>query len=167
MAERRTVILAIDPGPERSALLVFDGVKAWPVGILDNHEVRRRLYVDQFCADGQEPDVLAVERMSCYGRPVGDETFDTVEWTGRFMEAWACRAVRVRRMEVKMHVCHDSRANDAHIRQALIDRFGPSRKAAIGTKKAPGPLYGVVKDLWAALAVAVTAWDRLRETTEE
>jgi hypothetical protein len=41
------------------------------------------------------------------------------------------------------------RAKDANIRQALIDKLG-----AVGTKKAPGPLYGISGHLWAALAVA-------------
>jgi hypothetical protein len=44
------------------------------------------------------------------------------------------------------------RAKDANIRQALIDRFG-----AVGTKKMPGPLFGVSSHYWAALAVAVYA----------
>ena len=39
----------------------------------------------------------------------------------------------------------------ANIRQALLDLIGPQ-----GTKKAPGPTYGVRSHEWAALAVAVT-----------
>jgi hypothetical protein len=34
---------------------------------------------------------------------------------------------------------------------------GGERRAAMGTKKAPGPLYGVASHAWAALAVAVAA----------
>ena len=37
-----------------------------------------------------------------------------------------------------------------------IDKFGGSKETAIGKKANPGPLYGVKKDIWAALAVAVT-----------
>jgi hypothetical protein len=40
------------------------------------------------------------------------------------------------------------------VRQALIDRLGPQ-----GTKKNPGPTYGMRSHLWAALAVGVYAWD--------
>jgi hypothetical protein len=40
------------------------------------------------------------------------------------------------------------------VRQALIDRLGPQ-----GTKKNPGPTYGMRSHLWAALAVAVYAGD--------
>lgn len=38
---------------------------------------------------------------------------------------------------------------------ALIDRFG-GKDAAIGRKATPGPLYGITKDLWSALAIAIT-----------
>jgi len=37
----------------------------------------------------------------------------------------------------------------------LIDRFGKQ-----GTKKHPGPLYGITKDIIAAFAVAVTWLDQ-------
>jgi hypothetical protein len=42
------------------------------------------------------------------------------------------------------------------VRQALIDRLGLQ-----GTKKAPGPTYGIKSHEWAALAVAVYGWDQL------
>jgi len=61
-------------------------------------------------------------------------------------------------MAVKMHLCGQARAKDANIRQALIDRFGGA--AAIGRKAAPGPLYGISGDVWQALGLAVTWWDR-------
>ena len=63
---------------------------------------------------------------------------------------------RVFRMAVKMHLCHSAKAKDANIRQALIDRLGPP-----GTKKAPGPTYGVTSHAWPALAIAVTVADSL------
>jgi hypothetical protein len=55
---------------------------------------------------------------------------------------------------VKLALCGDSRAKDANIRQALIDHFGGS--AAIGRKAAPGPLSGISRDVWSALAIAIT-----------
>jgi hypothetical protein len=36
----------------------------------------------------------------------------------------------------------------------MIDRFGPGKEKAIGRKATPGPLYGVKKDIWSALAIA-------------
>jgi hypothetical protein len=90
-----------------------------------------------------------------YGMAVGAEVFDTVLWAGRFAEA-ARRVpvVMLPRRAVKLALCGDSRAKDANIRQALLDRFGGS--AAVGRKAAPGPLYGISRDVWSALAIAVT-----------
>jgi hypothetical protein len=108
-------------------------------------------------------DAVAIEQIASYGMPVGAEVFETVFWSGRFAEAAYARmrrVTRIPRMEVKMHLCHNSRAKDANIRQALIDRLG-----APGTKKAPGTTYGIKADEWAALAVAVTFSDK-RSTGE-
>jgi hypothetical protein len=90
---------------------------------------------------------------------VGREVFETVHWAGRFTEAaHPMRVVQLPRRTVKLRLCQDSRARDSNIRQALIDRFGG--KAAIGTTKARGPLYGISKDVWSALAIAVTYADQ-------
>jgi len=58
----------------------------------------------------------------------------------------------VYRKEVKIYLCGSMKAKDPNIRQALIDRLGDP-----GTKKNPGPTYGVKSHAWSALAVAVTA----------
>ena len=104
---------------------------------------------------GGLPDVVVIEKIESYGMAVGAEVFDTVWWAGRFAEA-ASRVpvVMLPRRAVKLALCGDSRAKDANIRQALIDRFGGS--AAVGRKAAPGPLYGICRDVWSALAIAVT-----------
>jgi hypothetical protein len=56
------------------------------------------------------------------------------------------------RRDVKLTLCGSARAKDTNIRQALIDALGE-----VGTKKNPGPLYGVSGHYWAALGVAYTA----------
>jgi hypothetical protein len=43
-----------------------------------------------------------------------------------------------------------------NIRKAIIDLYGPNEKRVLGTKKEPGPLYGVSGDGWAALGVGLT-----------
>jgi len=92
--------------------------------------------------------------VASYGMPVGKEVFETCVWIGRFMQVWHDPdAVRlIYRRDVKLHLCGSARAKDGNIRQALIDKLGPQ-----GTKKAPGPTYGVKSHAWAALALAVTA----------
>ena len=54
-----------------------------------------------------------------------------------------------------MYLCHSMKAKDGNIRQAILDLYG-GKDVALGNKKRPGPLYGVSKDIWAALAVAIT-----------
>ncbi len=104
---------------------------------------------------------LAIEMIASYGMPVGKEIFETCVWIGRFVQAWGGPFTQVYRRDVKLHLCGQPRAKDANIRAALIDKFGPGKGKAIGTKKSPGPLYGMTADCWAALGVAVTYRDSM------
>lgn len=154
------ILFAIDPGPDESAY-VLTGDHAGSVylysefGKVTNNEllgiIRRT-----------DAEHLALEMVASYGMPVGEDVFRTVFWCGRFVERWSKPWTGIVRLKVKMCLCHDTRAKDANIRQALIDRFGGKDKA-IGKKKTPGPLYGVKGDVWSALAVAVTWWDTKRQ----
>lgn len=142
-----SMIYALDPGPVSSALVVLDGSRIADTQILPNQEM-----LGWLCAVYAERDEhLVVEQIRSYGMAVGAEVFDTCFWSGRFVEAWGWHWSLMPRLSVKMALCHDSRAKDANIRAALIDRYGG--KAA--TKKG-GALYGIKADLWAALAVGVT-----------
>lgn len=154
-------VIAIDPGSEESALVVFDGQKVVNAIYQPNDFVLDRLQFWEIdTAKGCKGPILVIEMIASYGMPVGAEVFETCVWIGRFMQAYGpSRVDRMPRLTVKQHLCHDSRAKDANIRQALIDRFGGKDKA-IGNKKAPGPLFGITGDLWAALALGITYWDR-------
>ena len=144
-------ILAIDPGPNQSGLLVWDGKTILYKEIVDNNQI----IIEDLCSISA--DVLLVEQIKSLGMPVSDSIFDTVFWTGRFIQKWYGLWHRVPRREVKMHLCGSMRAKDSNIRQALIDRLGEP-----GTKKNPGVTYVVKKDLWAALALAVYWMDRIQ-----
>jgi hypothetical protein len=162
--EIRIVILAIDPGSEQSAYVAYANGRPVNFGKVPNDWLLQRLR-DQQCLDatgvfGQSQHVT-IEMIASYGMPVGSEVFDTCVWIGRFIEAWRGSYTLMFRREVKLHLCGQARAKDPNVRQALIDRFGPGREKAIGTKKQPGPLYGVSADVWSALAVAVT-WSELQ-----
>lgn len=140
-------ILAIDPGTEQSGWCVLDS------GIVCFSGVDRNAVVLD-SANRFDADFLAIEMIASYGMAVGKEVFETCRWVGRFQQAWHWPddTRLIYRKDVKMHLCGTPRAKDANIRQALIDKLGPQ-----GTKKAPGPTYGVKSHAWAALAVAVTA----------
>lgn len=157
------MIFAIDPGNEKSAYALLDeSLKPVEFGILDNDEMIEKVYslpldtkhsiLEQSNCD------FVIEMVASYGMAVGKEVFETVYWIGRFYEAgvWFRSRNRIYRMEEKINLCHDSRAKDSNVRQALIDRFG-----AVGTKKSPGWFYGVSKDVWAAIAVGVTYADKV------
>ncbi len=149
------MFIAIDPGTEKSAFVHMDGGKLVSHGIIENDEMVRLLI------NAKDVDEVVIEMIASFGMPVGAEIFESCVWIGQFIHAAHGKKVyRLFRNEIKNHLCHSSKANDANIRQALIDRFGGKDKA-VGTKKAAGPLYGVSKDVWAALAVACT-WNDIR-----
>jgi len=154
-------VYGLDPGNVRSALVVLDERgTVFSKRILDNEAMRLELLERLRPFSRSTGSVLVIEQVASYGMAVGETVFETVYWSGRFHECWCSRVERIKRLDVKLHLCHDSRAKDSNVRQALIDRFGPGKDKAIGLKKAPGPLYGFKKDLWAALAVAVTWRDQ-------
>jgi hypothetical protein len=70
------------------------------------------------------------------------------------------------RFAVRQAICHNGQARDSWIRRALIDQFPPTGGGAcpqIGTKKKPGPLHGFKKDMWSALAIALTAEQKFEQ----
>lgn len=142
-------ILAIDPGDKESAYVLWDGRS-----ILDKGKVQNGQLLN--LVQHTVVDHCVIEMIACYGMPVGSEVFTTCLWIGRYMQAFGPeRCSLLKRLEEKLHLCHNSRANDSNIRQALIDRFGGPQ-----TIKNGGPLHGVTKDIWAALAVAITWFDQ-------
>lgn len=149
-----TTILSIDPGPTESAWVSYDGAKPTAWAKVPNEQLLGMLRAGTPC------DILVIEQIAAMGMAVGASVFETCVWTGRYIEAWDPMPwYRVKRHQVKMHLCGHPRAKDPNIRQALIDRYG-GKDAAIGKKKTPGPLYGMAGDGWAALAVAVTWADK-------
>ena len=144
------MILAIDPGTTHSGWCTYVDGKVWGGGVTNNFDMLRHVIEPPW----KEDDILAIEMVASYGMAVGKEVFETVRWIGRFQQAWRDpEAVRlIYRRDVKLHLCGNMRAKDTNVWQALIDKLGP-----VGTKAAPGPLYGVKSHARSAVAVAVTA----------
>lgn len=157
------LIIAIDPGCTESGYVVVrhDGNEITQVldkGKVENKEIYS--VMNQYLAYD-----LAIEMVACYGMPVGAEVFDTCVWIGQFLrEANTGKLARkiklIYRKEEKLNLCGNTAAKDANIVQALIDRYayGQPNKGK-GTKKQPGFFYGFAKDVWQAMAVAVTYFD--------
>lgn len=153
-------IIGVDPGTEQSAMVLLKDDAIWQHAIVANEAM-----LDWICGDFTTlPDaVLVLEKIESQGMAVGKETFLTVFWAGRFAQAWSSRQLRfeqVTRRQVKLHLCQSMRATDANIRQAIIDRYALTKAEAIGTKKTPGPLYGIRSHEWSALSVGLTWGDQ-------
>lgn len=154
-------ILAIDPGNIESGYCVMYDYSPVKFGKISNDGFKN-LFYDLFGCD-----VVVIEMVESYGMPVGREVFDTVRWIGKF-EAYAEKYLMdvefVTRKEEKLAICHSMKANDATIRQALVDRFAPGTpNHGKGTKKKKGFFYGFKADMWSAFAVGVTYLDRKKE----
>jgi len=151
-------LLAIDPGPTYSALLVWD-VATQSIDRTSLPEIIKSDLVCETIGLLQLP--VACEHLQCFGMAVGAEVFQTAYWIGEYRATCRLECLPFRpvfRMEVKNAICHNSRATDSNIRQAIIDRLGPP-----GTKKAPGATFGIKADLWSALAIALTVGGAQRE----
>jgi hypothetical protein len=158
------IVLAIDPGPTVSAAVLFDCTEQRLIDFKRDENPTLREWIRRIGpAAGYVKTTMAVEMIASYGMPVGAEVFETCVEIGRYIQQWITVAdrphVRVYRREVKLHLCGSARATDGTVRKALLDRFGPGREKAVGTKHAPGPLYGLSADLWAALGVAIVVSD--------
>src|SRR5512137_1397048 len=132
-------ILAIDPGTTVSGWCIIDG-NTIESGVSDNDEL---LYAIRLL----DTPTMAIEVFEARGMPIGQESIDTILFTGQLIEAFPGSVIRVKRSEVKRHLCGSMKAKDSNIRQAIIDRFGG--ESAIGKKASPGPLYGVKSHAWA------------------
>lgn len=158
----KTALLAIDPGYEQTAAVLLAGETVKEFAIVKNESLLEHLR--------HLPGVsrIVIEEIASYGMPVGREVFQTVRWAAKFEQVLLDRGLSVvylPRLKVKLALCKSPKANDATIRQAIIDHYGPGRDKAIGVKKTPGPLYGFKADCWAALALGM-AWNQIENEKE-
>lgn len=169
MAVKSGKVLAIDPGPTQSAWIILDATTAPATPLYFGIEENQRVVslVEFYARQAEEQDICAVcEMIACYGMPVGKEVFETVIWIGRYLDRWSTNRPesvppmdRLTRGQVKIHLCHSAKANDATIRQAILDLYpatGGGKIPQVGIRSKPGPLYGISKDLWATLALGLT-----------
>ena len=134
------MILAIDPGTTQSAWVLYSSKKTELTpqlvdkGICENGELLSMLK-EKHLIDRSNVEKLYIEMIASYGMAVGKTVFETCVWIGRFIEAWSGEYEYVYRKDVKMHLCGTTKAKDSNIRQAIMDKYGSTREAAIGTKK--------------------------------
>ena len=159
-------VLAADPGNIKSGYVIAeydenDITRVLRVGKVENAEM---MQIISETAESAETDFV-IEMIAGMGMAVGAEVFDTCVWIGRFWERALTRDFRemqyIYRREEKLCLCASPRAKDANIRQALADRYAPGQpNFGKGTKRQPGFFFGFSADMWAAMAVATTYYDK-------
>lgn len=163
-------LLAVDPGSERSAWVLYLAGSILEHGLAENRVVRAEL---PRLRAVHPTALLLIEFPRAYavmpksapgadgkprGRPfVPQQVLVTCREAGRFIERWGEPYYDLDRSEVKRTLCGWRGATDAHVRAAIVARYGGSREVAVGTKAKPGPLWGIKADEFAALALAL-AW---------
>lgn len=147
------MLLAIDPGNIQSAwVCIKNDYSINGYGLENNYCLLKNIKDCHYAGC----DYAIIEMVASYGMAVGATVFETCVWIGRFEQALSeyNHVEKIYRKDVKLNLCGQTRAKDANIRQALIDRFG-----VVGTKKNPGWFYGFKADIWAAYAVGITWLD--------
>ena len=166
------MIFAIDPGNVKSAYVLYDpeNHKLIEFGKIENEVLMGKL------ADlRDQTEQLAIEGIQSYGMRVGQTTFDTCIWIGRYLQQWeriGGTTKIIYRREVKKCITPKVKSNDSVIRKALIKMFpaigldSKGSPSSIGVKKSPGPLYGVTADCWSALAISLTFHKKISKETK-
>lgn len=188
----RTQILAIDPGNEKSGVVRFevDDRELYGVKIIESNGAMDNENLLEYIVMNRLRDCwVAIETPKPMGMAVAGQTMETLIFIGRLCETvdnldkqhetgidWSY----VFRMDVKLHLCGQSRAKDTNVTQAIKDRFGGCQKpvkcddckgrgkSGRGKAKAPcepcsgtgldkiaGPLHGITKHAWQAMGVGL------------
>lgn len=163
-------IIGIDPGPEHSGvvLLTLDPLRVdYAADEMPNLGVRSwlRAALELFQPDGRALRAVAIEGIGYQGEHTGASVHLTCRWIGRFEELAALAGAHVDvaiRADVARHFTLYRAAPKGAVHDALRTRFYPTGEMTKvkGTKKAPGPCYGVTGHAWDALAVAVAYAER-------
>jgi len=149
----QNVIYGVDPGPAETGWVLWDGKRVIDKGITPNDQFLERLRGQ---TDPDTPCIpLYIEMIASFGMVLGKESFRTILWIGRFIEVWDILGLPWHlcyRIQIKTHHCHSAKATDANVSQAIRDKYGGK-----GTRKQPGPFFGVKSHIWSAVAIATYA----------
>lgn len=173
------VFMGIDPGPRKSAAVLYTGGGFHPAEI-DNEmllDATQSKCVNLYWLGFRSlPDQewrwseldVVLEGITPFSKLMYD-LIDTLLFIGAVKYALPRRGAKLTiltRKHVATHLCGKASAGDAEVRSVLHHRFGPGTALAVGTKKRPGPLYGIKgKHLPAAMAVLLTRLDELHIQT--
>ena len=152
------VHIGIDPGVSKSALVeLFPNNADHPIGtklLLPPDELIAA--IEDMVGGWSGNARLTIEKPQAYAGPARPLVLDTMLMAGRIVQIAADNDIYwslVTPKEIGVRLCEKANARLSEKRQQLIMLWGKP-----GTKKEPGGTYGVVKDMWSALAVATKDW---------
>ncbi len=148
------MIIAIDPGDLKSGYVIINESQLIESGTLLNHKL-----LDKIMIYG-DPNIMAIENMTSYGRRVGASVFNTCVWIGRFQQAWYDpeSVFLIKRKTIVTSLTGQAKAGDSQVRRSILKLYPPcggGKIPQVGIKKQPGPLYGISTHAWQALAVGL------------
>lgn len=159
------LVLGIDPGPTSSGVVLYDGAAGavrFSDGAMTVAEVATWLAVSAW---RQDRPLVAIERVQAAGIS-GASLLQTSEVVGRVWQAAEALGYEVR-LVYRREVCRvldvSGGGKDAQVRQRMIE----AHPGGVGTKKAPGPLYGVSSHAWQALGLAYAVAHGARDARGE
>lgn len=171
----KNMILAIDPGPEISGVVLYgaDTNLIFFADDMSTEELENQLVGGS--VNGIDFNHTACEDIVSYMQSVGKTTFDTCKVIGDIRTICKLRLKKtltlIKRPDVKTvlaggqtYRCEKTGSrkgvSDAMIKNIIKSRFlgtGGGATPTIGTKAQPGPLFGMKgkKHAWSALAIAL------------
>ena len=164
-------ILAIDPGTTRTAYCMMTEAPSVISAADVENEIVLRLVEDRDY-DQMVVECMEARNLSAAGQAIGQSTYETCIWIGRFIQAAAIRGkpvARVYRSEERSLLVPTKKnklpqppkgtgsTTDAKIRATLIALFAKhDKKNGKGTRRNKDMFYGFQGDMWAAFAVGYT-----------
>lgn len=152
-------MFALDPGSEKSGFvyLDLDTLEIFKFGKVPNSDIRLEVDLLEF-------DYFVTEGIQSYSSKFANTVIATTLFIGAILERVSLNAPCAKRRvfspkTIRSIVAKTSQASDSMIREAVLDIFAKHlsipKENLIGTKKEPGPLHGVTKDVWQALGLAL------------
>ena len=146
-------IIGIDPGPEFSALVEWDGEKFIDKAYMLNVDILYHLSVVSPCTIG-------IEQIRGYGLSVGNSTFDTCFWSGKFaLQGEMCKSkvFMIPRIDVLTHFNIPRKGSDRWLKEKLVDEYPTTFKQAKRNKSGSLSVKGWNDHHYAAFGIAIVA----------
>lgn len=166
-------VLAIDQGSTESGYAIIDDkYNIEKTDKIDNYHLRM---ITLSLSRGEDVKFFTMEQIKSFGNKFGDSLIESIQWGGRFIEAWHHEHGRecdlIPRKTWVNEFTGNHLAKDKDVRMIVIDRYrdmaktrpdmlGGGRTPIVGIKTRPGYLHGVADDAWQAIGLAMCWMDR-------